>query len=296
MAERRRIPPIHHMLERAKLEVPLLGATAEEIRALRPMAQTGVEAVGARLKHVEGVCLFIGHPRSGHSLVGAMLDAHPDLCIAHELDMLAFLRQGWTDRELMWACMENSRRSASIGHRWGAYAYQIPGQWQGRQRQLRIVGDKKGGQTSIALRRNPGLLDRLLSTFDVPVRWIHVVRNPWDNISTVQKKHRTDLQTSAAAFFAVAETVDQVVRRVGRQAVHRLTQEELTAEPERVLRDLSAFLGMAPDPAWLQASAGLVWSKPSRARDRVQWNPGLHGAIRKLAARHDWLAHYRFDE
>ena len=99
MAERRPIPPLHQMMERAVQEVPLYGATPSEIRSLHPMGQTGVEALGHRLDEVERVCLFIGHPRSGHSLVGAMLDAHPDLCIAHELDMLAFLREEAAETE-----------------------------------------------------------------------------------------------------------------------------------------------------------------------------------------------------
>lgn len=259
------------------------------------MGQTGVEALGHRLDEVESVCLFIGHPRSGHSLVGAMLDAHPDLCIAHELDMLAFLREGWEGRELMWACMEYARRSAAEGHRWDAYAYHVPGQWQGRQRRLRVVGDKKGGLTSIALLRRPALLDRLLATFDVPVRWIHVVRHPLDNISTIHHKHHTDLPTSAAGYFSVCETVDKLVARVGRHSVHRLTQEQLTHRPQQVLFDLANLLGVSPDPAWLKASAGLVWSKPRRARDKVQWSPGLVAAVAQLSQRHDWLRQYPFE-
>ena len=32
--------------------------------------------------------LFIGYGRSGHSLVAAILDAHPKIVIAHEFDVL----------------------------------------------------------------------------------------------------------------------------------------------------------------------------------------------------------------
>ena len=32
---------------------------------------------------VERVCLFIGYQRSSHSLVGSILDAHPEAAIAH---------------------------------------------------------------------------------------------------------------------------------------------------------------------------------------------------------------------
>jgi len=33
--------------------------------------------------------LFVGYPRSGHSLVGSLIDAHPHAIIAHEVKTLA---------------------------------------------------------------------------------------------------------------------------------------------------------------------------------------------------------------
>jgi hypothetical protein len=40
-------------------------------------------------------CMFIGCPRSGHTLIGAILDAHPNVVIAHELDALKYIRYGF---------------------------------------------------------------------------------------------------------------------------------------------------------------------------------------------------------
>ena len=37
---------------------------------------------------VETFVLFIGYPRSSHSLVGAILDAHPEIIIPHEYNLL----------------------------------------------------------------------------------------------------------------------------------------------------------------------------------------------------------------
>jgi hypothetical protein len=38
---------------------------------------------------VERFCLFAGYARSGHSIVGAVLDAHREAVIAHELEVTA---------------------------------------------------------------------------------------------------------------------------------------------------------------------------------------------------------------
>jgi hypothetical protein len=40
------------------------------------------------------LCLFIGHPRSGHTLGGALLDAHPNAVIAQKLDVLGLVLDG----------------------------------------------------------------------------------------------------------------------------------------------------------------------------------------------------------
>ena len=44
-----------------------------------------------RNSHYDGVqsfVLFVGYPRSSHSLVGAILDSHPEIIIPHEFDLL----------------------------------------------------------------------------------------------------------------------------------------------------------------------------------------------------------------
>ena len=54
---------------------------------------------GFRLRHdfddVRGFVIFVGQPRTGHSLVGALLDAHPNALIAHELDALKYVAAGY---------------------------------------------------------------------------------------------------------------------------------------------------------------------------------------------------------
>jgi hypothetical protein len=36
----------------------------------------------------------VGYPRSGHSLVGSLINAHPEALIAHELDAIALIDAG----------------------------------------------------------------------------------------------------------------------------------------------------------------------------------------------------------
>jgi hypothetical protein len=40
---------------------------------------------------IQTYCMFVGYPRTGHSLIGSLLDAHPRVVIAHELNALKAL-------------------------------------------------------------------------------------------------------------------------------------------------------------------------------------------------------------
>ncbi len=47
------------------------------------------KADAARFAEIGRFCLFVGFPRSGGSLLGALLNAHPDMVIGQELDSIA---------------------------------------------------------------------------------------------------------------------------------------------------------------------------------------------------------------
>ena len=63
-----------------------------DLPTLRERAHAGAIASKPLLDDVKTLCLFIGYQRSGHSLVGSLLDAHPRMAIAHELDALFYLK------------------------------------------------------------------------------------------------------------------------------------------------------------------------------------------------------------
>jgi hypothetical protein len=62
---------------------------------------------------VQAFCLFVGYSRSGHSLVGALLDAHPEITVAHEANVLELvIEENLSRRVLFETLLENARRQA----------------------------------------------------------------------------------------------------------------------------------------------------------------------------------------
>src|SRR3954451_4148621 len=136
---------------------------------------------------VETYCMFIGYPRSGHSLIGSLLDAHPDVVIAHEVNVLKLVADGADRRAVIGTLLEAAEAEAMrpLGRRSSGYSYAVPGQWQGQVRRLRVIGSKYGDKTSNRLGKQPEELKLLKERLRTPLRFLHVTRNPFDMIARV---------------------------------------------------------------------------------------------------------------
>jgi hypothetical protein len=84
--------------------------------------------------------VFIGYPRSGHTLVGFLLDAHPNVIVASQTSALRYFRHGFSAQQTFHVLVENSRQVAQTGREQRRYSYDVPNQWQDRFDQLKVIG------------------------------------------------------------------------------------------------------------------------------------------------------------
>jgi len=241
--------------------------------------------------------LFIGTPRSGHSVVGAILDAHPDAAIAHERDALALIAGGASGPALIAALITTSRAQAAGrgqggGDRGYRFDYALPG--QGRIRGApRVVGDKLGGGTTTLLGRQPALLERLRAAVGCPLRVLHVTRHPADNVATISRRRAIPLPEAIAVYARYCADLARVRRDLLRPGeLMTLRHEALLTRPRPALRRLAAHLGLAPDPSWIEAGCGLLYDRPRRSRAEIAWSVDDAAALRAARDRADWLADY----
>ncbi|NNF38811.1 MAG: sulfotransferase [Gemmatimonadetes bacterium] len=243
---------------------------------------------------VAAFCLFVGYPRSGHSLVGAMLNAHPDAVIAHELDVLERVEAGEA-RDALYARLLARAAWFNLRGNQSNYRYQIPGQAQGRFRSLRVVGDKGGGWAAQRLAKNPELLDRLRDTVRVPLRLVHVVRNPFDNVAAIALWHSMPLSEATDFFFAHCETTARLHAELSPDEMMTVPHEDFFEDAEGALARLCGFLGLEADPAYLAACAGIVFRRPTLTRTRVSWTEADVASVRDRAAEYEFFGGYRFE-
>jgi hypothetical protein len=238
-------------------------------------------------------CLFVGYPRSGHSLIGAMLNAHRHAVIAHELNAQQLIVDGCTRdalyaRILARAYWFNLRGNASN------YTYQVPNQWQGRFAALRLIGDKRGGAVTRCLAAHPDFLERVRSLVAVPLKLIHVVRNPFDNISAISLWNGLSLEESVDFYFRHCETTVRldVLCRPGE--VFSLHHEEMIRDPLAVLSALCAHLDLDVYPGYLDDCARVVFATPSSTRRHIEWPAALVRQVEQRARQFPFLDGYAF--
>lgn len=251
-----------------------------------------------QFESVRCYCMFVGYPRSGHSLIGSLLNAHRSIVIGHELDALRYVWQGYSRDKLFALIIANDRNFTKRGRQWMGWDYNVPGQWHGRYDELRVIGDKSGGLAAREILRDPGLLDALRDRVRVPVKVLHITRNPFDNIATMYRRGQPDvspdLPSYIARFFEHAEGAARTIQMLG-DDVLTTRHEAFTAAPRQGLATICNFLGVSVDPTYLDACAERVFKVPRKTRHDVPWTAALVERVEQGISKYPFLRGYTFD-
>lgn len=250
---------------------------------------------------VESFCLFVGYPRSGHSLVGSVLDASPETAIAHEADVLRLFSEFRLSRARIFKeLFDNARRQAhqESGRTQSGYLYEVPGQWQGRVSRLKVIGDKSGGESVRRLAADPSELRKFAEFLGIPVRLIHIVRNPFDTVARLSlvTKHHVPKRTlsEALTLYEVYAVVNAALVGAGEFEILTLRHEEFVSDPRRHIRRVCDFVEVESSDDYVEAAAGIIWDAPQQTRDKIEWTEGQVERVKRLIDRYDFYHGYSF--
>lgn len=284
---------------------------------------------GRALAHTKVFANFVGFPRSGHSLIGSLLDAHPNAVIAHELDALGLFAKGVSIREIAALCASNSEAFTASGRWWNGYQYAVPGGGHGlssSRSPITVIGDKKGDWVARWTAHSPDIIEQFKKRCPYNNKWILVTRHPCDNVATMSLRKgriydrlriehhepqafRTALAEAQSTGRIPATVLDEFVEDwralcaataqikacVPKGDWHEIVYEEFVQAPEAGLSELCAFLGLPADLDWTARAASVVRTERSKSRERVSWQPHQYAALAETVAARDFLKAYRDD-
>ena len=270
---------------------------------------------------------FIGYQRSGHSIIGSMMDAHPNIIIANEYyiyDKLTKNKTSWDKSSIADELYRRSYCDATCGWRSSAvdykgYTLSLNGSCQGRYTTLKVIGDKSGGRTAKWYAQSPSyftkLYKKLLQTLNVPVRVIHVVRNPYDmlaskvlyaehvhdqfasgEISTTNKYdggNKTTFAEKTSVIFREVKAVDDMIAALN-LTVLEIHSADFVRDPKHTLRSICDFLDLQCPEGYLQACYDKTYKSTSRTRDVLVWDEQMIEDIESKMKRYTFLRRYSF--
>lgn len=253
-----------------------------------------------QFKNIENYCIFIGYQRSGSSLIGALLDAHPNAVIAHELNVMQYFEANFNKNQIYYLLQQNSQEYAEKGRNWSGYSYQVPNQWQGKYQEIKVIGDKKAALSAIKISKNPQLLQQIKNTVGVPIKIIHIMRNPYDNITTMFKKsdrkntNALNFRETIEYYFSLCDDINKIKQLVPEDSVYDIKQESVINNPQKNLKELCVFLELEADEAYLQDCASIIFKSPRKTRETTEWKSEDIELVARKISDYDFLQGYSF--
>ena len=286
----------------------------------RPLNRSDIQSVKTFL-------FFIGWPRSCHSIIGSMLDAHPNAIVAHEYFLFRELKKDrrlLNRRNLYNMLYRNSHKAAnggwrSVSMRGKGYSLDITDScsWQGRFSELKVIGDKTAGDPTRLYSEHPfqfrRLHQQLRLAVQVPVRVLHVVRNPFDMIATLslyRGSQTKDTKVNATLTHKYSnpsilrEATDYVLKQSraiaamvpdARLTTHEVHCEDLIQDPKWTMSRICSFLNMNCSLEFLDMCEEKTFTSVSMSRYLVEWNQDLLLRIAKQMQRFPFFQRYSFE-
>ena len=133
---------------------------------------------------------MVGNIRSGSSILGSLIDAHPHMLIANEWTFPQFDKvkpetdfKSWLFNALYSQCSD--LRGRKLNQK--GYDLYVEGLWQGRyDGHIEVIGDKSAGQISYLFNTTEfkKSFDILQRNLEMPIYALQPMRNPFDMIAT----------------------------------------------------------------------------------------------------------------
>ena len=241
--------------------------------------------------NLEAFLLVVGNARSGSTVLGAVLDAHPSMLVANETQASATLWRGLDRDAILDEIRANAAHAAATGRQSEGYRYQI-GPGPDAKADVRVVGDKIWNPTTLLLHGDHGLIPSLEERLGVPVRIIHAIRNPFDTIATMHRRSGASLANRTRWYFMHCDAAAAIAERLPSDGYVESHHDDLLATPAEEIERLCTFLGLPLDPDHVEVVMKLLFDRPRRTGTAVPWSAADEAAVRAGIARFPSLARY----
>lgn len=237
-----------------------------------PVANNNLPPVESNARYL----LFIGSARSGTTMLGQLLNNHPNCLVSNEERVLqGIVESDWqktsaidlrnqlaeniipqAHRLFLKGVEQNSRFSETLE------LYQK--QWKSfdgladrfSKGDILVFGDKKAGGHSALYSQDPESFTKLMSHIH-PLKIVQLVRNPVNTVSSMCRSHGFTLEKSIEV--VCSSTLSGVLLREQLPEHSQVVYyEDLQESPQQTLTELLAFLELPLPSGWIEAASSII--------------------------------------
>ena len=254
-------------------------------------------------KNIRTYCMFVGYPRSGHSLIGALIDAHPNAIIGMQTDALGLFERGFIKKQILYLILKKSINFSVVHkNKWSGYSYHIPDSHQGRFTELLVIGDKQGAVSSRRIRNNPPLLSLFLSMIGYQIKMLHIVRNPFDVISTMYTRNLKEgkdfdrglLEDRISAFFLNAD-INNILLNDPKLSIKTVFHESFIKDAKKEFSGILTYLNLEITNDFIEKCISIIYKEPHKSRLDILWPEDLKKFVGNKIKLYPFLKHYEFN-
>ena len=277
------------------------------------------------IDRIKTFVFFVGHARSGHSIVGSLMDGHPHMVISHEYDLFNKLANGTiapNKADIFNALWGNTKQTIINGLRakstnYKGYTLFVDGLYQGKYvDHIDVIGDKKGGTTAdlLAFCHRSWLKSFIiLKSLNFPMKVVHVIRNPYDNIATIvlylaigedefgkfkqsnkSIKVQSDIvEIQIEKYFASYKAIVDATY-VYNLDVIQIHGKDFISDPKETLLKICSGLGVTCYDNYLEICNKKIYKSESRTRHLLQWTDEQLEMIQQNIDKYNSLKDYTF--
>lgn len=239
--------------------------------------------------------LILGSGRSGSTILGAVLDAHPNMVVANETIESVNLWRRLDGTRILEGIFKNAEKQAFDASRSAVCGHKS--QWTPAQKQeIHVVGDKVWYPATLFLHGKYDLIPSLEERVGAPVTIIHACRNPFDVISSMHLKSGAPIGDRIRWYSAHCEAVAAISGRMPEDRFLHVHHEELIQRPSEVLQNCIRFLDLPFNQEYFERCKSMLFDSPRQSRHQVTWSPEDSARVRELTKHFSWLKIYSPDE
>ena len=169
------------------------------------------------------------------------------------------------------------------------------------KQEIKVIGDKTGHRNVLNIKNNPKKIGQLKEIVGVPFKWIHVVRNPFDNLATwaklnFQNKRDNVNQTKELndVILKYRDLNETIVKLKRSEDILVVNHEFVITQMHNTLEKISQFLDISFDPIWRDNVRKAVWKKPRVTRKTIKWTQQQKKIVQDMCDKYEWLKGYDY--